>query len=421
MQIPRGVYPERLQIPRFARDDRRGARNDGIRSTHVARIVCAACVFLVSGCSNDTGRAIAGQPSIEFRDGLIGFDAVDVFPVPSTVLSRLRETNPSDAEWQDILGVHAGDISGLPMAGIYTVAGDTLRFQPGFPPLPGPSYIARFDSRALYDKIQQRGPGQVVTKSWSFTIAKGPSSTAVREVYPTADAVPMNLLKMYVEFSAPMSTGRSYDYIKLYDQDSLLAEPFFTAGGAVELWDPDKTRLTILFDPGRIKRDLKPNEQLGLPLRAGRSYRLVIDSAWPDAQGRPLTRGHVKGFRVVGMDRSLVRTAQWRLRPPRTATRDSLLLDFPEPLDRALLGRLLTVRTSGGTLVPGTIAISGRETRWAFVPHGTWSAETYYVDVDSELEDLAGNNLRKLFDVAPGDTAATTALGARARLNFTPR
>ena len=56
-----------------------------------------------------------------------------------------------------------------------------------------------------------------------------------------------------------------------------------------ELWDPSQTRLTVLFDPARIKRGLVPNAQLGLPLRAGRRYRLEIDSAWPDAQGVALS------------------------------------------------------------------------------------------------------------------------------------
>jgi hypothetical protein len=232
----------------------------------------------------------------------------------------------------------------------------------------------------------------------------------------------MNLLRMYVEFSAPMSSGRSYEYVKLFAEgDSLLEEPFFTAGGAVELWDPERTRLTILFDPGRIKRDLKPHEELGLPLREGKPYRLVIDSAWRDAQGRPLVRSYVKRFRVGAQDRALVRTADWRVTPPRAGSRDSLIVAIPEPLDRALLARLLTVRDASGSRIDGGVAVSERERRWAFAPREPWRRAPHAVHVDTELEDLAGNNLRRLFDVAAGDTSAIGVSAVVVRLPFQPK
>jgi hypothetical protein len=257
---------------------------------------------------------------------------------------------------------------------------------------------------------------------WSFDTATSLPSTFVREVYPTSDVVPMNLLRMYVEFSAPMSNGRSYEFVKLYAEgDSLLEEPFFTAGGAVELWDPEHTRLTVLFDPGRIKRDLKPHEEMGLPLREGTRYRLVIDSAWRDAQGLPLVRSYAKEFRVGPQDRALIRTADWRMTAPRAGTRDSLVVTFPEPLDRALLVRLLTVQDSSGTHINGDIDVSGRETRWAFAPREPWSRLPHALHVDTELEDLAGNNLRKPFDVAPGDAGAIGVREAIVRLPFQPK
>ena len=63
------------------------------------------------------------------------------------------------------------------------------------------------------------------------------------------------------------------------------------------LWDPRQTRLTVLLHPGRIKRGVAPGERLGPPLRAGRSYRLVVDASMPDAAGRPLGRAFEKRFR----------------------------------------------------------------------------------------------------------------------------
>ena len=263
---------------------------------------------------------------------------------------------------------------------------------------------------------------RTITAQWRYDAPVGAPSTVVAAIYPTTDIVPMNLLRMYVEFSAPMTSGHAFDHIKLFaDGDSLVEEPFFTAGGVVELWDPDHTRLTILFDPGRIKRDLKPHEEMGLPLRTGKRYRLVIDSTWRDAAGRPLMRSLTKQFRVVAQDRALIRTASWRIAPPRAGTTDSLVVTFPEPLDRALLARLVTVHDSAGAKIDGVATISERETRWSFAPSQPWGRGAYALHVDTELEDLAGNNLKKLFDVAPGDSAATGVSVAKVRIAIQPR
>ena len=35
-----------------------------------------------------------------------------------------------------------------------------------------------------------------------------------------------------------------------------------------ELWNAEGTVLTLWLDPGRIKRDLIPNKELGIPLKA---------------------------------------------------------------------------------------------------------------------------------------------------------
>ena len=366
---------------------------------HAALSIGAACSF---SCGSEAAR---GPAAIRFHmsPGDAAFGAVDV--TPYSAAGRVAPRSPED--WHSVLSVHVGDTTALAMLGRYAIVGDTLRFTPRYAPSPGTRYVARSGG---------------ATEEWRYERPAGPATTVVSAVYPTTDTVPMNLLKMYVEFSAPMSTGRAWEYIKVYaEPDSLLSEPFFTGGDAIELWDPEKTRLTVLFDPGRIKRDLKPHEQRGLPLREGKRYRLVIDSAWPDAQGLPLVRAHVKRFRVGPQDRTLVNHNDWRVVPPRADTRDSLLVGFPEPLDRALLARMLVVREANGAVVPGDVRIAPGERRWSFTPRGTWGQGRYDLEVDTELEDLAGNNLRRLFDVAPGDSASRGASGTKVRLGFVPR
>lgn len=399
---------------------------------HAALLASAACACVVGISCRPAAEDRSGGPvTLEFTratgDDRIG--EVNVYPLDREVLAELESSRPSAAAWQQILSIRVGDsasqdTSVLPVFGTYAVSADTLRFRPRFRPAAGVPYTARFDGTALYRHIGRPVPpslSRLATTTWRYDPLAVAPSTVVRAIYPTTDVVPMNLLRMYVEFSAPMSSGRSYEYVKLYTEDgTLVPDAFFTAGDEVELWDPEHTRLTILFDPGRIKRDLRPHEELGLPLRDGMRYQLVIDQAWPDAEGRPLVQRYVKRFRVGPQDRTLVRTGDWQMTVPRAGTSDSLVVTFPEPLDRALLARMLTVHDSSGALVPGALAVSEAETRWAFAPRDRWQRRPHVLRVDTELEDLAGNNLEKLFDVAPQDTAARGVSAPVVELPFVP-
>jgi hypothetical protein len=137
-----------------------------------------------------------------------------------------------------------------------------------------------------------------------------------------------------------------------------------------------------------------------------------------------LTRGYVKRFRVGPIDRTLPRAAEWRVITPPAGTLDPVTVELPEPLDHALLGRMLTVtRSVGGveTAVTGRAATGHHDRRWTFTPSEPWATATYVVKIDTDLEDLAGNNMRRLFDVMPGDSAARGAEGALVRIPFTPR
>ena len=53
-----------------------------------------------------------------------------------------------------------------------------------------------------------------------------------------------------------------------------------------DFWNADHTRYTVFFDPGRVKRGILPNRDMGRALVAGRQYTLEVNADWPDAQGR---------------------------------------------------------------------------------------------------------------------------------------
>ena len=385
-----------------------------------------AVLFFGLGCAGrKEEHSTGGPPAIAFqRDSTRShFGAVSVAPLDTRALGTLERAKPSADEWQKVLVVRAGDSTSLPMIGTYVVAHDTLRFDPRFPPVRGTTYIASFNGVAFRAKSGDTSAAVVTHAVWTRPLPSGAPTTAVVQVYPTADSLPMNLLRMYVQFSAPMTVGDDAEkHIRLLDaQGTVVEKAFLIAAGGQELWDPEHTRLTIFFDPGRIKRDLTPHEALGLPLRDGHSYSLMIDSTLHDAHGLPLARSFVKRFKVGSIDRSLPREERWRVNAPKSGTREPLTVDLPEPLDHALLNRMLEVRRSDGVLVTGRIATSNDDRSWSFTPAEAWGSTTYSIEVDPELEDLAGNNMHHLFDVMPGDTAAKGTTLPVVRIGFTPK
>ncbi len=78
--------------------------------------------------------------------------------------------------------------------------------------------------------------------------------------------------------------------------------------------------------------------------------------------------------------------------------RGAVAIVFPEPLDQALLARMLTVVDSAGGHVDGTVEVSLAETRWSFRPEEACADGEHRVRVDAQLEDLAGNRIGRVFD-----------------------
>jgi hypothetical protein len=270
-----------------------------------------------------------------------------------------------------------------PVLGSTRQEGGETVFQPRYPFQPGVRYRVVFGGTTTIIEVPA-GPAQPATR--------------VEAVYPSSVEVPENLLKLYLHFSAPMSRGEVYHRVRLLDQAGQAVDlPFLEL--EQELWDPEGKRLTLLFDPGRVKRDLKPHREVGSPLVEGRSYTLVIDSGWPDAQSRKLAAEYRKTFRVAAPDREPPEPRRWLVRVPRAATSDPLEIEFGEPLDHALLERVLEVTTAQGELLDGRIELDRNETLWRFRPARPWASGNYRLRTEKILEDLAGNMIGRPFEV----------------------
>jgi len=277
------------------------------------------------------------------------------------------------------------------MAGDYTLDGGVLTFRPQFPPSPGVTYraVVRSGDRSLM-------------ADYAVPVVHAAETTTVSDVYPTSDVLPENLLKFYVHFSAPMRRGHIYDHIRLLDDSGKpVVLPFLEIDE--ELWDPEMKRLTLFIDPGRIKRGVEPLEDVGPVLVAGKRFKLVIDGAWEDATGRPLAKPFEKSFTVAPPDRDPPDPEKWKVTPPPAGGIAPLSLTYNEPMDHALALRMVRVADADGRQVAGAAALSDRETRWTFTPNDPWRSGSYSLVVQRTIEDLAGNNVGKPFDVDMAD------------------
>jgi hypothetical protein len=297
-----------------------------------------------------------------------------------------------DAPEREVAVVPAGALAVpgaiVPMPGRWEADGDALRFTPRLP----------FVRDVTYALVEGGGAG-----SWS-ELARlrrpevGTTATAtVVAVHPTAAEVPENLLRLSVTFSAPMDEGSAAGAVHLVDSagddipHALLPMP-------PELWDRPRRRLTLLLEPGRIKRGLVPNAALGAPLEHRTEFALVVDAAIRDAEGVALAGGARRAYRVGPPVRARVDPALWRVSWPAPGSRDALAVRFDRPLDAALALRCVTVIDEDGRAVLGRSALDDGDVRWTFVADAPWPAGRVELRIDAALEDLAGNSVRRVFD-----------------------
>jgi hypothetical protein len=273
------------------------------------------------------------------------------------------------------LYVGEGDVP--PVLGSFSTDGPDLLFRP------------RFEvSKAVASRVVVNG------KTFYFPAEKQAEerTTLVERVYPTADEIPANQLKFYIEFSAPMLRGEAWEHLQLFDAHGKVMELAFLEIDQ-ELWDRDQRRLTVLFDPGRIKRGVLPRDEIGASLEVGHSYTLVASAKWRDANRVPLKEEFRRTFKVVAEDWTAIDPATWAIKGPKVGTREPLIIEFGESLDAALALRLITIP------IPGHPSLGPAEREFRYVPKEPWPLTSFDILIDTALEDLAGNKVGRPFDV----------------------
>jgi hypothetical protein len=202
---------------------------------------------------------------------------------------------------------------------------------------------------------------------------------------------------MYIHFSAPMDWRSGVDYVVLLDDRGQEVVDAFLPLDA-DFWSADRTRYTVFFDPGRVKRGILPNRQMGRALLPGRAYTLLIRRDWRDGHGLSLKEEFRHTFRASAPIERPLSMATWKIDVPAARGRDPLSVTFPDALDHGLLQRALSVSFEGKA-VDGDVSIDDHETTWRFTPRAAWAPGEYQLVALSFLEDVSGNRIGRAFEV----------------------
>lgn len=388
----------------------------GVRGIRPSRRT-AALLSLLGAALACAGPSRRDAPPVAVRVALTGRDhAVELVGLDRAVARDLARLAPNDVSWRQLMAVYveldttetaarapAAASRPPPVIGRYTAAEHQVRFEPRFPFVAGVAYRVDVDTAALV-RLARRGPPidgdsgrALLTHRFSIPTAERKRDTRVLAVHPSATRLPSNLLRWYVELSAPMAPGNALAHVRLKDESGREVRGAFLALDQ-ELWDPERRRLTLLLDPGRVKRGVRTNLESGAPLVAGRRYTLVIDGEWRDGTGAPLASGYEHAFEVIAADRESPDPHRWLVTVPRADSRDDVVVAFGEPLDHALAGRMLSVHDASGALVTGSARLAEGDSVWSFAPSAPWTTDDYTIRVRSALEDVAGNSIARVFD-----------------------
>lgn len=316
---------------------------------------------------------LAAEAEVQYDDGILVVNGIDAD-------TREELVRRPDSILLQVRGLVSKN--GMPVS----VSADsaTIRIEP------------RFELREGTDYTLRMGDALELFVSLPAVEATTPNLVAFE---PSQAVIPENTLRVYLRFSEPMARGQVRNVVRLFDQDgNEVPSPFLTLGP--ELWDPSQTRVTLLFDPGRIKQGVGPNGEVGAPLIEGNGYRLLVDGDMRSAAGEPLGKDAIVSFRVGPAERRPIEPANWQVLVPSAGGNVPISISFERIIDTGAARRLISLRDPLGAIVQGQIETDGGG--WSLSPNAEWVPGKYRLEVDAELEDVSGNTPGAPFDATAG-------------------
>ena len=233
---------------------------------------------------------------------------------------------------------------------------------------------------------------------YHFKIARSSDHAPITidKIYPSLSKVPANILKWNVQFSKPVNPIKIYDHISFLDEDGHQIDRSILHLAA-PLLSEDGMLLTIWVEPGRQKRDLGPNRHLGSVFEPFKKYAIHIANTLKDAEGAPIQTSFSHTFTTIESDRTKPSISTWAVTPIKGGTRLPLEIVCNDNLDYGSLLDAFSVSYNGNQ-VKGSLSYDSQTTKIHFTPEHKWKTGSYTIQLDPQLEDLAGNNLVHLFD-----------------------
>ncbi len=281
-----------------------------------------------------------------------------------------------------------GENSSIPVQGTFSYSSNDLIFTPYYPFEKGLTYTVR---------VKDVNTGKYFNSDFVLESIEKQDVAKLLHIYPSAELLPENLLRFYLYFNSPMKQGEALKHIHLVDSRGNKDTQAFMQFKQ-ELWSPDGKRLTLLFDPGRIKRGVSTNLELGPALLHGNTYQLVISGAWQDVYGQNLDATEKMTFKVGAAYRTAIDISNWNVNEPEVESTKPLTIQLDRIMDHALVQSMLQIKYEENQNIKGSWEISESESVLFFTPVEKWQKGNYEIVLDSGLEDVTGNNLNSLLD-----------------------
>jgi hypothetical protein len=226
-------------------------------------------------------------------------------------------------------------------------------------------------------------------------------------ISPQAKVLPANTLRFYLHFPRPGEAHFDRDQLWLLnEEEQVVSDPFLVL--SQELWSPDGRRLTVLMEPGRIKRGIGSDPSHDPALVVGRTYSLVVTALGQTAR-------HT--FHVGDPALEAIDEEDWRLVAPAVGSRDPAVVHFDRVMDAALCEDEIAVLTPSRELARTRVSLALDGTALQLIPNHPWSAGEHRLVVSERLEDVCGNRLGEALDHDLGASGRPRA----GMIDFTPR
>ncbi|MFD0862011.1 Ig-like domain-containing protein [Sungkyunkwania multivorans] len=289
-----------------------------------------------------------------------------------------------------------------PIVGVLKEADGSRLFQPLVPFSLGQEYSMVYNHQIFHLKV---------------AIPEDYKHITVKSIYPTAKTLPSNILKVHIQFSGPINLVDVYRHIQFFDEGGT---PMSQAILPLEnvLVSEDETLLTLWIEPGRQKRGLSPNEALGVVFKEGKSYSMIVSKQLKDKNGVPLFKDFEHRFTIGKADRIQPDIRSWKIKVPAKNSSIHLVIDCDDQLDYVSVTNKILIIDPNERRVRGTWMVGGSDRRLIFEPESPWVGGNYQLFIDEKLDDLAGNNLMRLFDSEITKDRETAMQAKQRKLSF---